>query len=759
MRNTVPSNTLPPYLLPVEIIRSLAKAFDIKFSKKTLDDHAHNIYFDYRKINQYIDDEIYIKLDQFISHDIAVLISNSIKQVIDLYLKKGVAEIGLVGVVREDSVPLLLETYFSNLVAQFMNDVHREVNGPTALDLLKGQDKGRSVAVVLDWLARNEPNWNQFVSTLTKEHKDRIASWYRGDDLPSSQSIKILSSWSEYNIDWSLVKTLLVIGRVIDYYRASSIGSLAVEASVKAIKKPYTYEDFRSKLLSTLKNNIREIEDILPFTEEVSEKLKRTAKKNFNEKEVLFKKITLIRDQSSCSINYQRNSYWADWYMARWYIYAGDLKSACEFYKKSFEKCIYTIGRDQEVIINEALIIAAVQNKPDVTFLKKLKNSLITFGYDIPSSIQKDSNMANAASEFIEEWEIERWRSGFKHAFPKEGFFEDVNYDAMEYSTGIITNLESIKPDYRNVNRTIKVGEELKRKMPQIVWFAMTYQVDIVKKLLDKGANVNCASEVGDTPILMSLRLLDVTCPEDKPLDDELFYLLTEYPHEQGVLNTPTAQKRKLPLFSAIESGRPEIVKKLLDMGADPNGRGNTELHTALNFCLQLIIKRKKPEKYRAYLEEGFGNSDDPVVLDSIRRYIGSMSGYTLEAQKRYIQDMKTDGVYQQFLSICIDHTYDKFIKKMSLPNLREMAVLLLEYGADSNAVQTWPVNGYTPLMFAAEIDEKNLFESMLLKNGDPYISCINPMDGNKVNCWEIAKSFSSKSVLEVLDSTPSSIT
>jgi len=88
-----------------------------------------------------------------------------------------------------------------------------------------------------------------------------------------------------------------------------------------------------------------------------------------------------------------------------------------------------------------------------------------------------------------------------------------------------------------------------------------------------------------------------------------------------------------------------------------------------------------------------------------------------------------------------------------SIDNLRIIARILLDHGADPNAEHSSSINGYTPLMLAAELDERSLFELMLIKTGGPLKPYIHPDTGEEINCWNIAEYFRANNVMDVLDS------
>ncbi|WP_417582594.1 hypothetical protein [Nitrincola sp.] len=80
-----------------------------------------------------------------------------------------------------------------------------------------------------------------------------------------------------------------------------------------------------------------------------------------------------------------------------------------------------------------------------------------------------------------------------------------------------------------------------------------------------------------------------------------------------------------------------------------------------------------------------------------------------------------------------------------------QIAGILIDAGADVNAEYRSPLFGYTPLMLAAELNERKLFEHMLVKGGDLSKAYTDPRTERAVDCWEIANYFNSYEVSTVL--------
>ena len=279
--------------------------------------------------------------------------------------------------------------------------------------------------------------------------------------------------------------------------------------------------------------------------------------------------------------------------------------------------------------------------------------------------------------------------------------------------------------------------------MPQLIWSALYKEVDFAKKLLDKGADVNLCSELDETAIGVAVENLHV---DNNPAaaDIEMFDLLAKQVHKKETLNKRTAKKNLLPIASAVGTGRPEVVEQLLKMGADPNRHG-PEGQTPLYICIYYLTTLANSKDDLAELNSMLLM---PKLLNSLRGNTGGYFGFSLKQQIPVMLKLGNDPLFKEVLS----HWTENARKKMSVDDLHEIAKLLLDYGADPNAVQTCPVPGYTPLMYAAERDEARVFEMMLDKGGDPLKNYTEPVDGQQINCWKIALGYGSRRVMNVLN-------
>ena len=56
----------------------------------------------------------------------------------------------------------------------------------------------------------------------------------------------------------------------------------------------------------------------------------------------------------------------------------------------------------------------------------------------------------------------------------------------------------------------MKLGAPRKKSMPQLIWSVLYKEVDVAKKLLDKGADVNLCSELNETAIGVAVENLSI---------------------------------------------------------------------------------------------------------------------------------------------------------------------------------------------------------------------------------------------------------
>ena len=646
---------------------------------------------------------------------------------------------------------VLNEKLLSKHVAKILNKLLLSVSGPNTI-LFFSHDTS-SVPMVIEWISKNDKGWGRYLSNVDKDKREVIKGWIKEDHLPSIQSIQALQTWSNSpwpeQIDWVRIRTLLMLARSIDFLRKELSHTNLIECCRLELWDAADNSKSLKQEIQTIQLKCQsDLKPLIPIISSIQHGLRRTTAKENQSKNTLRNELNELRKQFKGAKSAQHNNYWLDWHEARWRVLSGDLESALQFYIKTFEDSLFRAGINQKHIIEECLVVASSVIKPDKVFLKHLKNALIMFKYDIPSVNQKTPS--NKFEGIIEDWEIENWKASFFIIFPKNGMFQEAEELDINANIGpiIVENSDKIQPDYRHPNRNIKVGYNRVKIWPQLAWFTDREDIPVVKRLLDEGASVNVSTKAGDTPILMALEALNVCEIPYRSLNDKMFQLISGFDHKKDIINKRTEKKRLLPIISAVESGRVDIVEKILELGADVNGRGATDEQTALNMCIKRIGMIKDPI---LYWTNQINMEMTPEVLDSIRRHNPGLTGFSLDHQANVINNQNNNPEFNRIMNMIIERQIEHVTEHLSLEELRKIAHLLIDAGADVNAKHTSPVKGYTPLMLAAELDEVNLVNTMLTKGGNPreVYYCKNLL--KEVDCWDIAEFFRADNVLLAL--------
>jgi hypothetical protein len=640
-----------PYPTPFEMLRYLLRSFDFKLpqkDKKRLDDMTTKRVYDPREFDIALKQYLSNVADKYIGHKAADQISKIFAQFISNYLYNVAGALPANGLNRASVLDVLIKTGIKDRVIGFAVAFHNEFGGPHPSFWFSSNSV--SVDILFAWLSNNEPYWDDYLANIEKERRDMIAAWRKGDDLPSAQSLHLLSQpntpneYSQNSINWELIKPLLFLARSVDFIKRYQHGRILLNESRLALWGAENKTNIGKEIKLIQAGLFQSLGPVESLIAKLRFELRPTVKKTNPERYRHI--IEEVRDLINTSKNLQHTDYWIDWHDARWHVFTGDLKAANGLYKSAFEKAAFVAGEHQKYIAEEAIVVASCQQNPDKVFLKQIKWMQVIFGYDIPS--RTNSEPSQKVSDNIEEWEIDLWRSSFNLVFPQAGLFPGVECKPPKEERGplVFLSTSELKPDYRHPNRTIKVGETWQRAMPQLVWFVLIENIEVCKKLIDRGADVNVQSEVGDTPILLALEALNVTEVPWRSLKDELFTLLTAQNHKPETLNIRTQKKRLLPIISAVETGLPEVVKKTLELGADPNRRGLTDEQTALNVCIKRIGMLKDPEGFWKVQNE---MHITPEVLDSIRRHSSGISGFTLKHQESFLDNLNNNEFSKKY--------------------------------------------------------------------------------------------------------------
>ena len=747
---------LPPFFTLPEVIRFLAVAFDTKNKNKPLDASCRRVDTNYRQIEPWISELFEKPLKKQIGHEYSKLYSIFISDLLRDYFKY-VANTELDGLSRKQSTSLLLDNYFGIQLTHFSHVIYTEIGGPSPDKLL--DETKYSFEVLLEWLNQKYLWFNGFIGTLKKEDKDKINNWSAGREVASRSSImalfhRPLKSNIEYgtSADWQKVRALLLMARVLDFFRRSGLGKRLVQIGEYALYCPPEKIDFTiiaNKLRSKKQNKQKKYISLLFNTLDHVRQLTKTQEDYLK----IAQSINEVEGfRSSCDSS-GKFDVWRYWIKGRHLVSLGENKKANVQYIKAFQEAMYKVGEFQSKLIEEALSVAAVQGKSgDQHFLKQLKSMGILLGVSLSNSLADRNSTSYSAKDIIDEYEIACLRHHFLKLFPdaclgiEKGGVNETHFGALWFSSKDVNRKPNLKrPDERI---TLKGDNGRIKKIPQLAYFAMFNKNDEVSALIKAGADVNTLSNDGESALLFALNSMDKTAFPKPAMNTELLDMMLTKDHETEVINKLTLKLKLLPLICAVKTGKLSIVKQILEQGAVVDTRGETDGQTALNICLKLLMQEINPEFCK---RETFKHQDSEACIESMKRHCAGLLGSS-NAEVRYnLQQQMLLPKYREIQKMTFDYHTQNWGRRYDISELRSIATLLLDSGASPNIEFSAPVDGYTPLMLAAENDEYTLFKYMIEKGGDPLKAYYIEQKQMSVNCFDISVAFNSPQVIGIL--------
>ena len=266
----------------------------------------------------------------------------------------------------------------------------------------------------------------------------------------------------------------------------------------------------------------------------------------------------------------------------------------------------------------------------------------------------------------------------------------------------------------------------------------------IIKKLLDNNADVNALSSENESALLFALETLNVLALPCVKQNRTLFDLLIQYSHTPKTINSQTSKKQKYPLRLAVETGRADVVQKILEMGAKPD-MVNFEKLTPLYFCMSMFDQLTNPQKIKTLIEESYPLDKQQAQLQ--QEYFRRNSEKAFYSWQKSTDNLKFE---ENIKNVSIEVTQEQLEKHSSEEELLKIVQLLLDAGADPNYKHDVQyIRGYTPLMLAIELNNNLIFEAMKKVGGDTSIT-FDYYDGKKwckESCADIKSYYSSQDI------------
>ncbi|MDM8563666.1 ankyrin repeat domain-containing protein, partial [Candidatus Marithioploca araucensis] len=261
----------------------------------------------------------------------------------------------------------------------------------------------------------------------------------------------------------------------------------------------------------------------------------------------------------------------------------------------------------------------------------------------------------------------------------------------------------------------------------QLMIFSQWNQNDKVKRLLEQGADINLKSSDGGTALLIAIQNNNTEATE----------LFLQHPDlSKETINARTHRKKFTALQWAIDKGYVDIIRRLIDKGADiEQACYMTELspfyYTLAQFYhaknsqaigFSLPPKENTPPDYARRRSEYFEVFHRGDVFEQDFPDVHAVAMQMWQKHPEKFEALRKQAQQQHQFNI-------EFSTRLQIIDV------LLEAGADVNKRH---IHGFTPFLYSAEVGELDIFRR-IYKAGGNLTDCLD----NGANIISIALSYS----------------
>lgn len=729
-------NPAPPYPRLGELYRALAVALGTKGNNSDVDELARKGEFNWALFPSLGDELVVAPLAKYVDPEFADIVAQSLAYVHESYLQL-VLTVPLDSLSREESLPLLVEHYFALHALGLIFGIKKGFGGPDLMRLL--DPELHPVAVVMAWLDEGAPNsLAKLAYPKTtgpdRDQAEKCRKWAKGTDIPDRQSIVLFATTLKATgrVEEEKLQNLkrwLMVARTLAHLENESPVSFRGAMRRHLLLGMPDFDIGRLLSLAVTESGKRFSTLTMPALM-LYERLKRTTEKDLGDQAKTKAELDDFERMTSEVEPEGRTRFHLEWMRGRWHVLSGNFDLALPHYEAAAELAYYRAGNQQKQIVEEALVLAGHLRKK--ALIKRLKHRAVAFG------LFADPR----GDDVVEDWEIDHFSQQFHQMFPVQGRFpetlaESVESGPLPFLMFDEDELAQVKLDRRAPDRVISIEfrDGQVRRWSQLRFFTSFNQYEEVKALLGLGASVEKLDESGGSALLCAIQEAARTG------DRRVLDLLLQYPHSASVLDSITVKKQLTPLLCAVDFGAPDVVEKLLAMGASADLRGNVVDQTPLYYAMERLGTIRNPGKLYHFLCQSLVANPDLVKKEVLRRYNVRMAGVFGDGEglRKLRENPKNAELFERLVTAMVEEE----IKRHSVPKLIRIVELLLEHRANPNAPHRYPEPGRTPMMMAAENNSGWAFDLMLRHGGDPYQT-----DAAGISCLKVAIAFRSAEVV-----------
>lgn len=393
---------------------------------------------------------------------------------------------------------------------------------------------------------------------------------------------------------------------------------------------------------------------------------------------------------------------------ARFYAQRREYKKSTNYYLQALKYGKNSIGIAIKDIIREGLFVSAQDTRKEQLDLINAKSPFTKFYKEAYFYKLIDNLPEEISQHFLLDMQ-KQFDIYFRNLFPNVRKSTSINITSNLFAT-MTDDLKKIKIDFNNPNKWIK--DKYGNKVTQLMHCCCLSKIDDVEKLLKNDVNVN-EKKINDNATALIISLIQLSITEEQIKIAKL--LIPKM--SQEALNEKLIKRNETALSLAIEKGLVDMVELLISNGINLKEKITSDEISYLYQSIQLIhLSSLDENSFSRVLETNFKkislSQEAQNKIIKTNPFINNIFNNDLMFDiTQMINNPRKKEIWDELQK----HNSPRY--KENLNNYYKIFDLLLD---NIQNVDVPEINGFTPLIFATEINNLILVKKLLEKGANP---------------------------------------